>query len=53
MPDVVSCNAAMSACEKGEQWEEALRLLEELPHRSLMPSVVSCSAAMSACEKGE
>ena len=41
----------MTTCEKGEQWEEALRLLQEMPHMSLMPDVVSYSAAMSACEK--
>ena len=28
-PDVVSSNAANSACEKGKQWEGALRLLQE------------------------
>lgn len=28
--DVVSCNAAIAACEKGQQQEWALRLLEEV-----------------------
>ena len=53
MPNVVSHNAAISACEKGKHWEGALRLLQEMLHRSLTPNVVSHSAAISACEKGK
>ena len=36
-----------------QHWEEALCLLHEMLHRSLMPSVVSYSAAISACDKGQ
>ena len=53
MLDVVSYNAAISVCEKGKHWEEALRLLQEMLHRSLTPNVVSHNAAISACEEGE
>ena len=28
-PEVVSHSAAISACEKGKHWEEALRMLQE------------------------
>ncbi len=49
---VVSHSAAISACEKGKRWGEALRLLQEMLHRSLAPGVVSHSAAISACEEG-
>ena len=52
-PGVVSHNAAISTCEKGRRWEEALRLLQEMLQRSLTPDVVSHSAAISACEKGK
>ena len=52
-PDVVSHNAVISMCEKGKNWEEAFRLLQEMLHRSLTPDVVSHSAAISACEKGK
>ena len=51
-PIVVSYSAAMSACEKGMQWEEALGLLQEMVHQFLMPDVVSFSATISACAKG-
>ena len=29
-PNDISYNAAISACEKGKQWEEALRLLQQM-----------------------
>ena len=38
IPDLVSCNVAMSAYE--------------IISKELQPDVVSCSAAISACEKG-
>ena len=40
-PAVVSFSAAISACEKGKHWEEALRLLQEMMHQLLTPNVVS------------
>ena len=43
----------ITACEKGKHWENALRLLQEMIHRTLTPSVVSHNAAISACEKGQ
>ena len=52
-PDSVSHNAAISACEKGKHWEEALRWLQEMLQRSLTPNVVSRNAAISSCEKGK
>ena len=49
--NVVSWSAAISACEKGKQWETALGLLQKMVHQLLTPDVVSWSAALSACEK--
>ena len=51
-PDVISCSAAISACEKGAEWETAFGLLQEMLGRSLQPGLFSCDAAISACEKG-
>ena len=47
-----SCSAAISACEKGMQWEPALRLLRDVLSKLLQPGLFSCDAAVSACEKG-
>ena len=49
--DTISCNAAISACEKGGRWELALELLNECKTWSA-PDTISYSAAISACEKG-
>ena len=52
-PNEISYSAAISACEKGKQWEEALRLLQQTTCRALTPDKISYSAAISACEKGK
>ena len=49
----ISYNAAISACEKGKQWEEALRLLQQMTCRTLTPDEISYNAAINACEKGK
>ena len=51
-PNVISYTAAMSACEKGGQWQRALEVLEGMPQRAQKPDVISYTAAMSACDKG-
>ncbi len=48
--DVVSYNAAISACEKGKCRELALELLEECK-TWVTANTISYSAAISACEK--
>ena len=40
-PEVVSCRAAASACQKGKQWEEALGKLHEMVHQFLPPDMLS------------
>merc|ERR1711904_202411 len=52
-PDVISFNAAISACEKGGQWEQALALLDKMRKNGVTPpDVISFNAAISACGKG-
>eukprot|EP00973_Karenia_brevis_P057172 7954428-Karenia_brevis.AAC.1 len=46
--DVISFSAAISACEKGGQWQWART---EMRRESLHVDVISFSAAISACEK--
>ncbi|CAE8627968.1 unnamed protein product [Polarella glacialis] len=52
-PDVVSWNAAVSACEKGCQWGLALRLLGEARRSGLAPGRTAiCSATLASCSQG-
>ena len=50
--DAISHNAAISASEKGSQWQQALNLFEVMPRANVSRSVISFSAAIGACEKG-
>jgi len=46
-PDIVCFNAALSAAEKGSQWEHALELLGELvSHPTLHPTSYSYTVAI-------
>jgi pentatricopeptide repeat protein len=49
-PNTISYSAAISACEKGMQWKEALRLLRDMASKGVQPNTISYSAAISACE---
>ncbi len=52
-PNVISYISAISACSKGQQWEQASSLLLEMRRSQLEPNVISYSSAISACEKGQ
>jgi len=43
-PDVISYSTAISACEKGGQWERALELLEEMAAKGVAPDEITYSA---------
>ena len=53
MTNVITYSALISACEKGNQPEQALGLLQEMVDQLLIPNVVSFSACISASEKGK
>eukprot|EP00913_Durusdinium_trenchii_P033796 g31636.t2 len=48
--NLIVYSAAISACDKGSQWQVAIDLLERLEDQET--SLVCCSAAMSACARG-
>eukprot|EP00933_Yihiella_yeosuensis_P031303 TRINITY_DN2485_c0_g1_i2.p1 TRINITY_DN2485_c0_g1~~TRINITY_DN2485_c0_g1_i2.p1 ORF type:complete len:124 (-),score=17.26 TRINITY_DN2485_c0_g1_i2:130-501(-) len=52
VPDAISYSAAISACEKGGQWQLALNLLSLMPQSKIVPDAICYNAAISACEKG-
>ena len=52
VPNVITHNAAISACEKGMKPEKALELLAEMQDKGLVPNVITHNAVISACEKG-
>jgi pentatricopeptide repeat protein len=47
-PNLISYNAAMSACGKANRPEQALQLLQEMRRHSAEPDVISYNAAISA-----
>ena len=50
IPNVVSCGAASSALEKGEQWEGALPLLQQMRRELVKGSSVGGGGAASSEE---
>ena len=53
LPDVITYNATISACEKGQKPQQALHLLQEMQFRGLLPNVITYNVAISACEQGQ
>ncbi len=52
-PELICCNACISACEKCRQWQAALWLLGDMARSGISANSVSYSACISACQKGE
>ena len=50
--DITTCNAAISACEKGRGKEGCIGILRQRGNGEDRHSTITCSAAVSACEKG-
>ena len=53
VPTVITYNAAISACEKGQNPLQTPHLLQEMLLRGRLPDVITYNAAISACEKGQ
>ena len=49
--DTITFSAAISACAKGGQWEEALGLLSEMASEGVLLDTITYSAAILACEE--
>ena len=50
--NTITYSAAISACEKGAEWDIALDMLKTMGDVGVQVSTIICSAAVSACEKG-
>ena len=50
--DVIAYNAFVSACNNGEQPEQALEVFADMSQQKVVPHVVTYHALISACEKG-
>ncbi|CAE7579575.1 EMB2076, partial [Symbiodinium pilosum] len=51
--DVISYNAAISACNAGGMWQQAVDLLMSLDECMIQADRISYNAAISACEKNQ
>ena len=50
-PDAYAINAAINACERGGQWEEAEMLLQEMQALGLSPDRVTYNTAIAAAAR--
>jgi len=53
LPDVITYNAVISACEKGRQPEQALKVFQALQRQRTLPDIITYDAVVSAYEKGK
>ena len=51
--DVTTHNAAISACEEGEQWQQALVLLATARRFDVLLKVITYNTAICVGEKGK
>ena len=49
---LVSYNATISACQKGEQWQWGLALLREIREMNMYPGFFVYGSVASMCEQG-
>ena len=51
-PSVITCNALISTCAKGEQPRPAPEVFKAMQLPGTVPDVITCNALISTCEKG-
>ena len=51
-PDVVTCNAWISACAQGARPELALEFFATVRQQGTVPNVLAYNVLISACERG-
>ena len=50
-PDLITYNAVVTACEKGNQWHLALSIIDQMQSNNEAPNCVTYQGLLSACEK--
>ena len=50
---MITYSALISACEKGDQPERALEMLEIMQQQGVVPGAITFNTLISTCEKGE
>ncbi|CAE7311431.1 unnamed protein product [Symbiodinium sp. CCMP2592] len=50
--DRITYNAAISACEKSQEWQQALVLLGQAERQRMQLGIITYNAAISACDRG-
>ncbi|CAE8687268.1 unnamed protein product [Polarella glacialis] len=53
VPNEITYNAAISACEKACQWQLALKLLSLMPEARVVPNEITYNAAITVCERSQ
>ena len=48
MPDAITCSALISACGKGKQPEQALKVFERMVQQGVVPDAITYSASPRA-----
>ena len=52
VPNLITFNAMISACQKGKQPERAVELLQAMQQQGVEPNTITYNAMISALEKG-
>ena len=53
VPNEITYSSVINACAKGDQWQRALDLLEEMRSRGLVPDEITYNSVINACAKGD